>query len=276
MSFMIDRYYQMLERHKIYKLLNNQTSLANFMERHVVCVWVYHSLLRSLYQDIVSQLTDLNGDRSKECLRLITEIVLEEVVEDLGDGQYQSHLELYVEAMEDLGANITPILTFFDMLEKGYTTKRSLELANFPIEAVRYAKTILPLLKEPPYKKAAALFYEGEPFIPDSFLTQVEVLLPKVPVNLLLDYFEGHIEGLKRPGFSATGRLVEIFCASDKRYELQAEKIAEKVMKSRLELWNLIATDLDTYADPEPVLRVLTGGKQFTGGTRVLQPVQDR
>ncbi|NRA64298.1 MAG: DUF3050 domain-containing protein [Pseudobacteriovorax sp.] len=263
MSFIVDRYYQMLENHKLYNLVNSPQSLVTFLESHVVCVWGYHALLRSLYKDLVTKIQNINSDSSKECLRLITEVVLDEVVEDLGDGQFQSHLELYIEAMEDAGANVSPILTFFDMLEKGFAVRRSLELSGFTPESVRYAKTIVGFLNEPMHKKAAALFYEGEPFIPDHFLGRIESLGQRMATNLILDYFEGHIEGLKRPGFSATGRLVEILCCGDKVLHEQAEKVAEKIMKTRLELWNCLGNIIDLQEDDLPVLRVIAGGKEL-------------
>ncbi len=261
MSFITDRYYQILENHRLYQVVVSQRSLAYFMERHVICVWIYHALLQSLYQEIIEGMQAINTDDKKECVRLVTEVVLDEVVEDLGDGHFQSHLELYVEAMEDVGANVSTILTFFDMVEKGFSLRRSLELAKFPAECVSYAKRMLPYFTEPAFKKAAALFYEGEPFIPDTFLSNIEAMLPKVPVNHLLDYFESHIEGLKRPGFSASGRLVEILCMADNRYHQQAERVAEKVMKARIELWNHILMNVDHDYLHMPNLTVIPGGK---------------
>ena len=83
MSFITDRYYQMLKNHRIYGLVNNQKTLSYFMERHVICVWIYHTLLQSLYQELVDGMQTINSDDKKECMRLVTEVVLDEVVEDL-------------------------------------------------------------------------------------------------------------------------------------------------------------------------------------------------
>ena len=42
---MTDRYFQILEDHKVYDSLSDANSIRFFLERHVVCVWLYQSLL---------------------------------------------------------------------------------------------------------------------------------------------------------------------------------------------------------------------------------------
>ncbi|SME90238.1 DUF3050 domain-containing protein [Pseudobacteriovorax antillogorgiicola] len=270
MSFMTDRYFQMLENHKVYDLVFNRQSLTYFMERHVICVWLYHSLIKSLHNELVNDLKSINSCEQKECLRLITEVILDEVVEDQGDGQIQSHLELYINAMEDIGANIGPVFCFFELIDKEKDVYRALRCARLPEEVQRYCRSILPFLSAPAYQKAAVLFYEGEPYIPDHFLMNIESMLPKVEVNALLDYFESHIEGLKRPGFSASGRLVEILCMQSGSYQSEAERTAEKAMKARLDLWNSISYSLEDYSEKlgvqgMPSLTLLPGGKNLEG-----------
>jgi hypothetical protein len=103
----------------------------------------------------------------------------------------------------------------------------------------------------PLHDKAAALFYEGEPFIPDSFLFHIGQLGNTAKIGRLLDYFERHIEGLRRPGFSASGRLVEILCSNDEKMSLEAEQSAEEAMKNRVELWAYITGQLEAL--PEPI-----------------------
>lgn len=232
----------------------------------MICVWVYHTLIKNLYAELVDNLRCINSIEQKECLRLITEVILDEVVEDQGDGHIQSHLELYISSMEEIGANVGPILTFFDLIEKDKDLYRALRCANLPEEVTRYCKVIFPLLNAPAFQKAAVLFYEGEPYIPDRFLVNIEALLPKLEVNGLLDYFESHIEGLKRPGFSASGRLVEILSSYQTSYQADAERTAERVMRARLDLWNSISYSLEDYSEKIgvrseiPNLTVISGG----------------
>jgi hypothetical protein len=238
MSFITERYFQILENHKLYERVYDEQSLRIFVEHHVICVWAYNFLLRQIHQELVSLIHPLNSQPQKEAIRLVSEIILEEEVEEQGDGSLLSHLEIYLEAMQDLGADISPIVSFFDLQEAGATWPAALKHASFSPAVARYARRISRFAQRPMHERAAALFYEGEPFIPDSFLAKLGLMGPKFKVARLLDYFERHIEGLKRPGFSASGRLVEIFCGDDAQMSLAAEKAAEEAMKNRIELWN--------------------------------------
>ncbi len=252
MSFMTERYFQMLESHKLYDRIFDDYSLRLFVEYHVVCVWAYNYLLRDIYQELVSMIQPLNSQSQKEAIRLISETILEEEVEEQNDGSLLSHLEIYLEAMQALGADVGPILSFFDMQESGSTWEEALEEARFPPAVARYAQGLGRMFARPLHERAAVLFYEGEPFIPDTFLNRLGQLGAKHSVNRLLDYFERHIEGLKRPGFSASGRLVEIFCGDNPQLNDEAEKAAEEVMRLRVDLWNNLADQLGAAPGKAP------------------------
>lgn len=262
MSFMTERYFQMLESHKLYDRIFDDYSLRLFVEHHVVCVWSYNYLLRNIYQELVSMIQPLNSQAQKEALRIISEAILEEEVEEQTDGSLLSHLEIYLEAMQELGADVGPILSFFDMQESGASWQESLAASHFPASVAQYARSMGELFERPLHERAAVLFYEGEPFIPDTFLNRLGQLGARHDVNRLLDYFERHIEGLKRPGFSTSGRLVEIFCGDNPQLNDEAEKAAEQAMQIRIDLWNKLSDNLGAgpaKASPRRNLRLVTG-----------------
>ncbi len=250
MSFITERYFQILENHKLYERVNDEQSLRLFMEHHVICVWSYNFLLREIHQELVGLIHPLNSQSQKEAIRLVSEMILEEEVEEQMDGSLLSHFEIYLEAMQDLGANISPIVSFFDLQDSGQNWQTALKHARFPTAVGRYARKMSRFAQAPLHEKAAALFYEGEPFIPDSFLLRLGQLGNHVKISRLLDYFERHIEGLKRPGFSASGRLVEILCNNDEQMSMEAEQAAEEAMKNRVELWNYINDQLEILPAP--------------------------
>ncbi|MBC7660167.1 MAG: DUF3050 domain-containing protein [Chitinophagaceae bacterium] len=243
MSFMTERYFQILENHKLYKQVQDENALRIFVEHHVLCVWGYGFLLRNLYQDLVGRIEPLASQPQKEAQKLIAEIMVEEEFEEQADGSLSSHLELYLEAMGQIGADMAPTMSLFDMHEGGQSWQVGLQQSNFPSLAARYARCILSFADRPLHERAALLFYEGEPFIPDNFLVHLSNLGPNT--DTLVDYFERHIEGLKKPGFSASGRLVELFCGDDVQLNDEAEKAAELIMNLRIELWNEIAERIE-------------------------------
>lgn len=251
MSFITERYFQILANHKLYERVNDELSLRLFMEHHVICVWSYNFLLREIHQELVGLIHPLNSQSQKEAIRLVSEMILEEELEEQQDGSLLSHFEIYLEAMQDLGANISPIVSFFDLQDSGQNWQTALKHARFPTAVSRYARKMNRFAQAPLHEKAAALFYEGEPFIPDTFLLRIGQLGNTVKIGRLLDYFERHIEGLRSPGFSASGRLVEILCNNDEKMSLEAEQSAEEAMKNRVELWGYITGQLEAL--PEPI-----------------------
>ena len=99
----------------------------------------------------------------------------------------------------------------------------------------RYLSNSLPILDLSLHEKASALFY-GVNYIPDEFLSNLSVYHGD-KVDNLITYYQRHIEGLKKPGYSSTGRMIEILCEhSSERFD-EAEVIAERVMKNRISLW---------------------------------------
>jgi hypothetical protein len=243
MSFMTERYFQILENHRLYKMIQDENALKTFVEHHVLCVWSYGFLMQNLYKELVARLEPLATQAQKEAQRLIAEMMIAEEFAVQEDGASASHLELYIEAMQMIGADTGPTISLFDMHENGQGWQIGLQQSNFPSLPARYARCVLSFAERPLHERAALLFYEGEPFIPDSFLSAISGLSPGA--DSLVDYFEQHIEGLKKPGFSASGRLVELFCGDDATLNEEAEKAAELIMNLRIELFNDIADKIE-------------------------------
>lgn len=244
MSFMTERYFQILENHRLYKTIQDQKALKIFVEHHVLCAFGYNYLMRNIYKDLVARVEPLSTHAQKEAQRLIAEMMIDEEFAENEDGSSASHLEHYIEAMQMIGADIAPIIQLFDMHEGGQDWTVGLQQLDFPSLAARYARCIISFAERPLHERAALLFYEGEPFIPDNFLSGLSGI--SQGADLLVEYFERHIEGLKKPGFSAAGRLVELFCGDDEVLNDEAEKAAELIMNLRIELFNDISDRIES------------------------------
>lgn len=256
MSFLTERFFQVLDQHRIYSQVNTTSKLRHFMERHIICVWGYHELMKSLHQDIVKSSQPLNTEPFKEVLRLINEMVLEEQVDDMGDGRIISHLELYMEVMEELGCDMGPIFHFFDLIESGVKPHLAIASCGFPEEVLEMGEHLIQTLRRPMHVRATVLFYEGEPFIPDLFLSRLERFLDKKVAAKLMTYWERHIEGIKHPGFSAAGRLVEVLCMEDGDLSGEAEVAAEQAMARRIDFWNRVSSGLEAISEPAASLPI--------------------
>ena len=101
-----------LLQHTLYKKVQTIDDLHHFLENHVYAVWDFMSLLKALQSKLTCTTTPWFATNNPEIRYLINEIVLAEETDLTLDGRRQSHYEMYVEAMEDCGANTREIKHF--------------------------------------------------------------------------------------------------------------------------------------------------------------------
>ena len=99
-----------LVNHPVYQQINNLNGLIHFSQSHVYAVWDFMSLLKSLQRDLTCVSLPWTPIGNANTRYLINEIVLGEESDEYGDNQHISHFELYLKAMEQMGANTQPIL----------------------------------------------------------------------------------------------------------------------------------------------------------------------
>src|SRR6266850_2529621 len=91
--------------HTIYKKVASVESLRSFMKAHVFAVWDFMSLAKRLQRDLTCVSLPWMPPVDREGARLINEITLSEGSDNGPDGSPISHLELYVRAMKEVGAD---------------------------------------------------------------------------------------------------------------------------------------------------------------------------
>ena len=105
--------------HPLYADVVSIDDLRQFMEDHVFAVWDFMSLLKRLQQEMTcTSVPWLPADNPKAA-RLINDIVIGEETDVDPDGLYVSHLDLYLRAMKDVGADTARFDTFCAMLRTG-------------------------------------------------------------------------------------------------------------------------------------------------------------
>ena len=103
-----------LLNHNIYLNLNSEDAIAKFMETHVFAVWDFMSLVKALQKELTCVKTPWQPTKDKVSRRLINEIVLGEESDIDQNNNPISHFELYVEAMDRIGAKTDSINTFME------------------------------------------------------------------------------------------------------------------------------------------------------------------
>ncbi|MDG1871179.1 MAG: DUF3050 domain-containing protein, partial [Flavobacterium sp.] len=103
---------ELLLQHSLYNKVKSIQDLQCFLENHVYAVWDFMSLLKALQAKLTCTTTPWFATANPETRYLINEIVLAEESDLSIDGRRQSHYEMYVEAMQDCGANTDDIKNF--------------------------------------------------------------------------------------------------------------------------------------------------------------------
>ena len=117
----LDEYRSALINHPLYNAMNSIDAIQRFMETHVFAVWDFMSLLKRLQLDLTCATIPWTPVGNPVTRRLINEIVFGEESDVDQNGNATSHFELYIKAMEDIGADTSAIKSFIQQLEQGET-----------------------------------------------------------------------------------------------------------------------------------------------------------
>src|ERR1700758_5292301 len=167
---------QLLE-HPSYAEVASVEDLRRFMEDHVFAVWDFMSLLKRLQQDMTcTKVPWLPADDPKAA-RLINDIVIGEEAVVHPDAIFVSHLELYLRAMEDVGASTVQFDTFCSMVRAGNPIEVALTRVGVARHVRAFVTKTMTLANTGTTEEVlAAFFYGREDIIPEMFRRLVKSL----------------------------------------------------------------------------------------------------
>ncbi len=117
--------------HYLYRRLNSIKDVAILMEHHIYAVWDFMSLLKNLQSILACTSSPWKPIGDGKIRQLINNIVLEEESDIGQDGNPSSHYEMYLDAMQECGADTSNIKKFVaNVTEKKYL-KSAKELMTF-------------------------------------------------------------------------------------------------------------------------------------------------
>jgi hypothetical protein len=242
MSFISSNYKQQLDDHLIFKSLTNLNQLRAFMELHVYAVWDFMSLLKSLQALISPHGSPWFPNQNTQIVRLINEIVLEEESDlarpDVND-EYASHFEMYLSAMDEIGASTDGIKGFVAEVEaRGIDDVLAAKLAPSPVQA--FLESTFNTIRDGRVHEIASSFaYGRENLVPVMFtriLDNCEISSKQAP--LFHHYLErhAHLDGEQHGPMA--DKLVSFLTDNDSIKIEEAKLVAVYSVQARLDLWD--------------------------------------
>jgi hypothetical protein len=227
--------------HPLYGQLQTIEDIRLFMEYHVFAVWDFMSLLKGLQQQLTCVTLPWIPKGNPNTRFLINEIVTGEESDIDAQGNRCSHFELYLQAMQQIGANTAPIMAVIDAVNAGTPIQKILNTAPLPT-AVRDFLTFTfdVIATGKPHIMAAVFTFGREDLIPDMFLSLVKDLSQKFPsqLDIFTYYLERHIEVDGDHHSHLAMEMVQELCSNDDEKWAEASNYAVQSLEWRRALWN--------------------------------------
>ena len=233
-----------LLNHPIYAEVDSLSRLREFMQIHVFAVWDFMSLVKRLQRELTSSSLPWMPPVSSRIARFANEVVLGEE-SDLGpDGKPISHFELYLRAMDEIGADTTLVKGFMSQIDLGARYADVFEEMSVPLGVPEFVNETLRCAIDGSLVEVASFFFFGrEDVIPEMF----ERLLKswgnaKAEVPHFAYYLERHIElDGDSHGPWAREMLTALAGQSESNWQ-EATSAAERAITSRIKLWDSVLT----------------------------------
>jgi hypothetical protein len=224
--------------HPLYANLDNHDAIVTFMEHHVFAVWDFMSLLKSLQRNLTCVELPWVPTGPTGSRRLINDIVLVEESDLLGGG-FISHFELYLNGMDEAGADTRVIRAFIDLLRGGEPVLSALDKAGVPQVSADFVRTTWDFIQTlPVHAQAAAFAFGREDLIPEMFQQVVTVNKEGGKLDTFVDYLERHIEVDGEEHTPMAMQMLADLCGDDDAKWQEAAATVNTALAARQQLWS--------------------------------------
>ncbi len=231
-----------LLKHRMYGLIDSRERLSQFMQIHVYAVWDFMSLAKRLQREATCVELPWFPPRHPAQARFINEVVLGEESDFDAAGNPCSHLELYLEAMSEVGAETESFLSFLDGLRGGEKLATALTRVEAGNEVRAFVlETIGRAVGGHPVEVAAFFFFGREDIIPEMFqrlIDQWDGWAEEIPKFTY--YLARHIELDGDHHGPLAQRLLVSLAGDDGEQWARATRAAEHAINLRVALWDAV------------------------------------
>ena len=229
--------------HPVYTQINDLEGLKKFTEFHVFAVWDFMSLLKSLQMGLTCVTLPWLPVGSANTRYLINEIVTGEESDVDALGNRISHFELYLQAMDQMGANAAEIKRMVSQLQSGQTIQKTIQDSNLSNKVKQFLSFTFDIAQNAPLHVKAAVFTFGrEDLIPDMFSQILNEIYSTHPekVSIFKYYIERHIEVDGGHHSQLALEMVAELCGNDPLKWEEATAASIQSLEVRSGLWDAI------------------------------------
>ena len=236
---------------ELYKEIASVSNLCFFMEQHVFAVWDFMCLLKELHRRIVSTSAPWFPPKDALSAHLINSILSEEESDLTLDGKtYASHYEIYISAMENLGANTCSIKQFLSLLSDGVDVSEAMHLIHLRTGTKRFVSTTFSFFNCELHELMSVFVFGREGITSKIFSSLINALKKKVDIekevafNHLIYYLKRHVDLDGNEHFPKALEMLSNFIGYDTKKWKEAEMAARKALTARIDFLSDIEAGL--------------------------------
>ena len=235
-----------LEQHPVFESLASMEDLREFMRAHVFAVWDFMSLLKRLQRDLTCVEVPWMPRDDRRAAHLINEIVLGEESDIAPDGQPASHLDIYLDAMREIGADTSLFDRFMKLVTGGMEPIDAMHTIGAPEHVRNFASHTLRVATEEPTLSVMANFFHGrENVIPQMFnalLAHWQIGEDEAPMFVF--YLKRHIEVDGESHGPMAQQIIEGAIGRSVDRRAIVTQAAIESIRARLALWDGVHASL--------------------------------
>jgi hypothetical protein len=237
----IDPLRQKIINHKVYSEIKDIEDLKVFMQYHIYAVWDFMSLLKSLQNNLTCTSIPWFPKGSGDTRHLINEIVVGEESDIDSLGNRKSHFEIYLDAMQQCGADTSKIEKFTTVLKNTNDFNVAFTVSETPKEALDFVNFTFKIIgSNKGYLQSAIFTFGREDLIPGMFVSLVNDIHKNFPdtISIFKYYLDRHIEVDGDHHSHLALQMTSNLCGTDDQFWKEAEQATIESLQKRIDLWD--------------------------------------